>query len=319
LESGGASGFFARIASGSISDNYVVMNPARVHRKLGTYNAAGDTYGRLTNRGTGNTLTARGFAARARTSNETMIKDGVSWMDDIEIAFFGSEREATAAIRLARSRGITHIRGVPVEARFVHRPGNATAYTKTFFDKYVGREGFVARMRRSVTEVLSTTGKKVTQSFGNVGMGISRLKTKKTPEGLRTLARKLSAGRQTRVSVRTGTEYVSLPLRYHETENAVTLAVYDMWKHGVIEGIDANSLTAFMETAGVKNWGHTVNIKFKRLRTQFTGEGLTIDLAEYGVDLRNMSKYDRPNVLRAFVDAVLNGTLDEFKLAHTAV
>lgn len=312
LDTGGAAGFFTRVTGfQGASSNTVVMNPNRVYRKAGNYNASHDTFGRLSVRTRENTLTAKGWAGRARSGgNETMMRRTVSYMDDIEITFFPNASQAQEAQKYVRSLGITHIRGVPIEERFVYaaRPGT---YTEQFFRKYVGKEGLTRRLRLTAADILSDTAAKVTTKAKAVGGKLtSRLKTKGA-FGNQQLTKKLSAGRQASVGVNTPNgQYAQISMRYHPTENAITLAQEQLEQYGVFDA--AGTTEALMKQLGVNNWTSTTGIKFKARRSQFEGAGTTIDLADFGVDLKEVSQYARPQVLREFVQGVMNNTMDEF-------
>ncbi len=313
LDSGGAAGFFTRVSGyDGAGSNTVIMNPNRVYRKAGNYNASHDTFGRLTERRQENTLTAKGWAGRHRSGgNETMLRRTVSYMDDIEITFFPNNTEAQRAVAHLHRLGLTHIRGVPVEERFVYaaRPGT---YTREFFKKYVGRESLTRRLRLSAADILADTSAKVTQKVKTVGGKlISRMKTKKVG-GQTVMAKKLSAGRQAVVGVNTPSgQFARVSMRYHPTENAVTLAQEQLEQYGVFDV--AGTTEQLMESMGVTNWTSTSSIKFKTGRRGETiGDGLTIDLADFGVDLKEISQYARPQVLREFASGVMNNNLDEF-------
>ncbi len=331
LEGGGASGLFTRIKRDTnVSANEIIMNPSRVHRKLGNYNAEGDTYGRLRDRTSRNTLSSKRWATQANSTNETMIRDGVSWMDDVEIAFYGTKTEADLAVRTLADRGITSIRGVPVNERLVSVP-NPGAYTHKFFQERVGRQGFAARLRRSVDDILEK-GRAVTQAAKDDAIAVvSRLKIRTLKlEGkladAKELGKKLSAGRPAQVYVqKPGSNPTTLALRYHNNENAVTVSLAHFTDSGAIGFVSAaepgtvGSLELGMKQLGITNWSKTVETKFKFRRRQFTGDGIVIDLSPYGIDLKSMSQYQRPQVLREFVQALITNTLDEFSLKWAGI
>ena len=111
-----------------------------------------------------------------------------------------------------------------------------------------------------------------------------------------------------------------MAVRYHETENAVTVAFNHFLESGAIVFDEAalpgavGSLELGMKQLGVTNWSKTVETKFKFRRRAFTGDGVVIDLAPYGIDLKNVSQYQRPQLLREFVQALVTNTLDDFSV-----
>ncbi len=316
IASGGANGFFARLGGyNAARPNSIIMNPARVHRKMGSYNASHDTFGRLEDRVHQNTLSPRKFS-NLPGNNEMMIRDGVSWMDDVEIAFFDTAAEASRAHQILRGRGITLIRGVPIEERFLYH-ASPSRYAKQFFESSnMGRASYADKLRRKVADILTTTRRKaagVAEDFGKV---VSRLKTRVSADGVRTMSKKLTAGRQATVNFYYDGKYATQPLRYHNAENSISLSLDQLSNQGIIGEADFGSVKELMDAAGIESWAATTEQKFKIYRSQYTGDGVTIDLAPFGVDLQTMSQYERPQVLREFVSAVTNGTLDDFTMKY---
>ncbi len=314
IGTGGATGFFGQIQQENYRSfktrrNYLVYNPAKTHKRLGTYNAAGDTYGRVADRTSRHDLSPAKFGNHVGSWNEVMMRDAVSTMDDLEIAFFDSPRGAQEAIASAKLRGVTHIRGVPVEERFVYRESDANEYTRQFFAKYVhAGKGMAARLRTTAAEVLNTAGRAVSKGATKSLKVVSRLKLKG-----HELAKNISAGRTSYAQIRTADGYRRMGMRWHANENAVSISVKSLEDAFGVNDVLATTTEEFMDGIGIKAWargrGKTV---FKIGRYKQEAESVVIDLSEFGIDLKGMSQYERPQVLREMVEAMNTNTMVEF-------
>ena len=315
VETGGAAGFFGRLVphSGAHQD-MVVLNPARVHRRMGNYNAASDTYGRLDNRVHGNRLSSGRWKQYGKNSgNEVMMRDSVSYMDDIEITFFATRQSAEEAVRSLKDRGIFTIRGVAVDERFVSVT-NTRSYTEKFFRNHVRAQGgYKERMRRSIAEITSKASKKL-EDFAAAA---SRLKLKAGSGSARVLAKKLSAGRQAEAFFTSFGSRQNMAMRYHEAENAVSFSLQTAKRAGWLFDNTEDALSTYMgQYADDFDWAVTGKQKFKLGRQQFQDEAFVIDLTPLGIDLRGMTKYERPQMLRELTSALNQGQdgINAFKL-----
>lgn len=70
-------------------------------------------------------------------ANELMIKYGWSTWDDVAILMVPNSSERTIMINFYKSKGITEIRGLPVEDRIVYNDGQAQVSIKKIWDMYL--------------------------------------------------------------------------------------------------------------------------------------------------------------------------------------
>lgn len=96
----------------------VYFNP-RVLIRTSNYAFASDTFGKQNERINRARFTFGSMTNHYDSTNELMVKDSLSLLDDIEILIFGSATKRSKAIALLAERGITEIRGVPVETRLI--------------------------------------------------------------------------------------------------------------------------------------------------------------------------------------------------------
>ncbi len=306
INTGGASGFFGRLGPHSQSTNsMVIINPARVHRRMGNYNANADTYGNLSYRKNQNHLSPGSWKRYGgNRGNEVMMRDGISYMDDIEITFFSKNVEAQAAVKSLKARGIHTIRGVAVEERFVS-VANTRAYSEKFFRNHVrATGGYKERMRRAVGDITA----KATKRLEDFAAAASRLKLKKGAGSARILAKKLSAGRQAESYFTSFGQRQSMAMRYHDAENAVSFSLQAAKQAGWLVDNTEDALSAYMsQFADDFDWAITGKQRFKRARQQFDDEAFVIDLTSMGIDLRDITKFERPQMLRELSAALNKG------------
>jgi len=306
LNTGGAAGFFGRLGPHSESQtSMVIINPARVHRRMGNYNANADTYGRLSYRKNQNQLSAGSWKRYGgNRGNEVLMRDSVSYMDDIEITFFTKKVEAEAAVRSLKARGIHTIRGVAVDERFVS-VANTRAYSEKFFRNHVkAAGGYKERLRRAVEDITASAKKRL-EDFAAAA---SRLKLKTGPGSARILAKKLSAGRQAESYFTSFGSRQGMAMRYHEAENAVSFSLQASKRAGWLFDNTEDALSQYMnQFTDDFDWAITAKQKFKLGRQQFNDEAFVIDLTSLGIDLKNITKYERSQMLRELSTALNQG------------
>lgn len=129
---GGASSVYAQIFSVNPDSPHVwpqhdlseggmiFMNPARQYLKYNTYTSNSDTDGATALRPQGHGRTPLDWKEKnlGTYGRETMIRGSVTLFDDIEI-LISDEDEVRRLIQWAHDQGVTHIRGVPVAARWI--------------------------------------------------------------------------------------------------------------------------------------------------------------------------------------------------------
>lgn len=130
MEHGSADFIFTRINQERLVANprlpSVLFNP-RVLTRTTTYGFGGDLYGRINERPTCAFFDFPSATGWQGDANETLIKDSMSLLDDIEILVFDLAVQRQQSIDKLAALGLTEIRGVPVSTRFVHRGDNVAA------------------------------------------------------------------------------------------------------------------------------------------------------------------------------------------------
>lgn len=232
------------------------------------------------------------------------MRDAVSYMDDIEITFFAGRQEADAAVASLKARGIFNIRGVSVEERFVS-VANPRSYSEKFFRNHVkAAGGYKERMRRAIGDITASAKKRL-EDFAAAA---SRLKLKTGTGSARILAKKLSAGRQAESFFTSFGQRQGMAMRYHEAENAVSFSLQAAKRSGWLLDNTEDALSAYMnQFADDFDWGITGKQKFKLGRQQFNDEAFVIDLTSLGLDLKNITKYERSQMLRELSAALNKG------------
>lgn len=104
----------------SYNMQHIYYNP-RILKRTHNYAFSGDLFGEMTSKITNSHFDFDKLTSHKDGGNEIMIKHQVSLLDDIEIVSFESESLRKKAIENLKKAGITEIRGVPVEQRFVLR------------------------------------------------------------------------------------------------------------------------------------------------------------------------------------------------------
>lgn len=298
LNTGGASGFFTRMQTlnDSNSGDHVIINPARRGRRLLDYNASTDTFGRLSNRAGGSTIDPVKMAGRSRySSNEFMLRDVTSHADDVEIEFFGNAQEHQAVLDMLRARGVTHVRDVPIEERYVYRSHDRGTYQTNFFKKYVD---VTERLRRDVTNLVTSTGRAVSQAALQMGNVVaSRVRFTKTG----SVSKKLTAGRTEYVRVGLGSgkfdasagEWVYV--RYHVSENIISVP------EDVVDWSSVQSSAApFKLGRGFLDKPSGVDPGGKY--------AVVVDLAPFGIDIKTMASGNRKRFIAGFLKATESGS-----------
>jgi hypothetical protein len=128
----GSSGFvFLRqnLGKGGSGDYQVWISP-RVAAQLQSYSFNQDHYGNVALRHDESYWNFDKHTQHTGGSNEMMIPDAVTLLDDIEVLQAASETQRAKIIKDLKSFGITTIRGLPVEDRIVTNYGVADALAK---------------------------------------------------------------------------------------------------------------------------------------------------------------------------------------------
>ena len=147
---GGGNTFYARLVAANPNidigmgrgspKGLVVLNPARQWAKHDTYAFAHDMDGRTISRPLQQPSDTANFVREKLTQghNEVMIRWGITVYDDVEIAFCPTEASRDRILDWLRSEGVTEIRGVPIEERWVYMEDmeEARVYMYNFAQKY---------------------------------------------------------------------------------------------------------------------------------------------------------------------------------------
>ena len=114
------------------------MNPARQRLKYDFYSANVDADGATALRPSQNPVSAEGLANQQHHMNETMSRWMLTMFDDVEVGFTTSPEELDRILSWLRSEGITEIRGVPIEERWVYidNVDEASEYVYNFAQKH---------------------------------------------------------------------------------------------------------------------------------------------------------------------------------------
>lgn len=117
--SGGPAYVFTRL---NVSSKHTMWSPlalARTHN----YSFSDDSYGEWKQRKTGASWSHEVWSKYKEGSNETMISDALSVLDDLELVAAQGETQRQELIKWLKDRGVTHIRFMPVEDRVVTNIG----------------------------------------------------------------------------------------------------------------------------------------------------------------------------------------------------
>jgi len=122
------------------------------------------------------------------------------------------------------------------------------------------------------------------------------------------MAKKLSAGRQAEAYFTSFGQRQSMAMRYHDAENAVSFSLTRAKQAGWLLDNTEDALSAYMnQFADDFDWAITGKQRFKAARRQFDDEAFVIDLTSLGIDLKNITKFERPQMLRELSAALNKG------------
>lgn len=125
----GSAGYLFTRNNMETSDSPSVFFSPRTLRRTTNYSFSGDMFGRISERPNSAYFDFDAMTNSTYSSNEMLIKDAMSLLDDIEILAFGTAASRDAAIAELAALGITEIRAVPVATRFIVR-GDTGALAK---------------------------------------------------------------------------------------------------------------------------------------------------------------------------------------------
>jgi hypothetical protein len=98
--------------------------------RTSNYSYGGDNYGEIDNKKSSAHFDMKKQLSHTGGSNETLIKNAVSLLDDIEMITFANQADRQEAIAYLHSHGVTEIRGLPIEDRLVLPANRASALHK---------------------------------------------------------------------------------------------------------------------------------------------------------------------------------------------
>ena len=108
------------------SDNGIVLEPSVVFR-MHNYAFAGDLFGEIDSRKDSAPFDVLEASKFSGSTNEIMIKNNVSLLDDIAFLVVSQASDRAAIIKWLKQRGISEIRGMKVEDRIVGSASEAAA------------------------------------------------------------------------------------------------------------------------------------------------------------------------------------------------
>jgi len=121
LNCGSGSFVFLRNGMERWNDPASIYFHPRVLARTTTYTFGGDFYGRLSSRRECGLFAFDRHAAHVECGNETMVKDAIGLLDDIELMVFKGAATRDAWVARLAKLGITEIRGLPVALRCITR------------------------------------------------------------------------------------------------------------------------------------------------------------------------------------------------------
>lgn len=95
----------------------IYVNPL-VLRRTSSYAFNNDLYGKIGSRANNAPFSFSAMSSFTGSSNELMVKNGVSLLDQIELLSVPTEERQEEIVKYLKSVGITEIRGIPVKTRF---------------------------------------------------------------------------------------------------------------------------------------------------------------------------------------------------------
>lgn len=113
---GSAAYVFTRQGGSSYAQVYI---DPRVLARTNNYSYNTDNFGSTDKRASQSPFDFKDITQYKSSGNETMIKHGLSFMDDFELLVFKNESDRQEAIQYLKSRGITTMRGMLIEDRLV--------------------------------------------------------------------------------------------------------------------------------------------------------------------------------------------------------
>jgi hypothetical protein len=288
IETGGASGSFASfgpIRTMGFGGDEVIINPVRRWRRLLDYNSSIDSYGRLAWRSGGKGGSDGSLLTpQPRALHEIVMRNLTSYTDDVEVVFFSSQSVRDAWVAAARRRGVTSIRGVPVEERWVYAPAgfDRSKYVDDFFKRHVD---YGERLRRDVSAFTKAPQRRAAQEAVS-----SRVESRLSVKGNR-LTKKLSVGREVRIYPPGSGG--SAALRYHVGENAISVPE-------MIGNVSVQTLLEQFSPPGMK------------LAVLGDG-GYVMDLSVFGIDIKLMQAGRRTPFLTQLFQAWIKGSAQDIQ------
>lgn len=131
---------FTRMTS---PESWSIVWEPKVAFRLGQYTLHGDQYGEADNKDQSafNPVKQAAKAHKDDTEGETMMKDALSVMDDMAYMVVGSDDYRNQIIKHFKEvLGITEIRGIPVEERFVKNAYDGSATEQKIWDYWTQRQ-----------------------------------------------------------------------------------------------------------------------------------------------------------------------------------
>jgi hypothetical protein len=125
---GSANFVFTRL--NGVSSHAHILFSTDVLARTSNYSYNDDHYGDLKYKGSETHFDMKKQLSNGSSSNETMIKNSLSLLDDIEMITFVNEKDRQEAISYLHSHGVTEIRGLPIEDRLVLPADRAAALKK---------------------------------------------------------------------------------------------------------------------------------------------------------------------------------------------
>ena len=120
MNTGGANYIFTRVNQADSMD--IVYSPDALGR-LDTFSFNSDHYGAMHLRETEAKWSQNRWSGLTGSGNETNFRDSASFLDDVEIMVVSDAKVLKEWLAFLRSQGITEIRGVKIEDRFVSNRG----------------------------------------------------------------------------------------------------------------------------------------------------------------------------------------------------
>lgn len=137
--SGGANYVFTRLNISPSWGHEIWYNPS-IMQRMSTYSYKGDSYGKLVGR-TNGSFDFTDWLSHSDSDNETMVRDVATLLDDIELVVFPSARERDSFLSWLRRSGVTEIRGVPIEDRFITSRSDVDAALRKVQEAWRRRRG----------------------------------------------------------------------------------------------------------------------------------------------------------------------------------